>query len=30
VLPLPGFVKRRAEARLLSTALRSLRDHLEA
>jgi uncharacterized membrane protein len=29
VLPLPGFVKRRAEARLLSTALRSLRDHLE-
>jgi uncharacterized membrane protein len=30
VLPLPGFVKRRAEARLLTTALRSLRDHLEA
>lgn len=29
VLPLPGFVKRRAEARLLSTALRSLRSHLE-
>lgn len=29
ILPLPGFVKRRAEARLLSTALRSLRDHLE-
>ncbi len=30
ILPLPGFVKRRAEGRLLSTALRSLRDHLEA
>lgn len=29
ILPLPGFVKRRAEGRLLSTALRSLRDHLE-
>lgn len=29
ILPLPGFVKRRAESRLLSTALRSLRDHLE-
>jgi carbon monoxide dehydrogenase subunit G len=29
VLPLPGFVKRRAQSRLLSTALRSLRDHLE-
>lgn len=29
VVPLPGFVKRRAEGRLLSTALRALRDHLE-
>ena len=29
ILPLPGFVKRRAESRLLTTALRSLRDHLE-
>lgn len=29
ILPLPGFVKRRAEGRLLSTALRSLQDHLE-
>jgi ribosome-associated toxin RatA of RatAB toxin-antitoxin module len=28
-VPLPGFVKRRAEARIVSTALRSLRDHLE-
>jgi len=29
ILPLPGFVKRRAESRLLTTAQRSLRDHLE-
>ena len=28
VIPLPGFVKRRAEARIVSTALRELRDHL--
>ena len=28
--PLPGFVKRRAEARIVSTALRSLRAHLES
>lgn len=30
VVPLPGFVKRRAEARIVSTALRDLRDHLTA
>lgn len=30
VIPLPGFVKRRAEARIVSTALRDLRDHLTA
>ncbi len=29
VVPLPGFVKRRAEARIVTTALRSLRAHLE-
>jgi ribosome-associated toxin RatA of RatAB toxin-antitoxin module len=29
VLPLPGFVKRRAEGRIVGTALRSLRRHLE-
>lgn len=29
MVPLPGFVKRRAEARIVSTALRSLRTHLE-
>ena len=29
VIPLPGFVKRRAEARLMHTALRGLRDYLE-
>lgn len=29
VMPLPAFVKRRAEARIVATALRSLRDHLE-
>jgi ribosome-associated toxin RatA of RatAB toxin-antitoxin module len=27
--PLPGFVKRRAEGRIVSAALRHLRDHLE-
>ncbi|HET6949643.1 MAG TPA: SRPBCC family protein [Acidimicrobiales bacterium] len=29
VVPLPGFVKRRAEARIVATALRDLRVHLE-
>lgn len=29
VLPLPGFVKRRAEGRIIHTALRELRDYLE-
>ena len=29
LVPLPGFVKRRAEARIISTALRSLQNHLE-
>ena len=29
LVPLPGFVKRRAEGRIVSTALRSLRSHLE-
>lgn len=29
MVPLPAFVKRRAEARIVSTALRSLRTHLE-
>lgn len=28
-VPLPGFVKRRAESRIISTALQSLRAHLE-
>jgi ribosome-associated toxin RatA of RatAB toxin-antitoxin module len=28
VVPLPGFVKRRAEARIINTALRELRAHL--
>lgn len=28
VVPLPAFVKRRAEAKIVSTALRDLRDHL--
>lgn len=28
VVPLPGFVKRRAEARIVGTALRELRAHL--
>jgi uncharacterized membrane protein len=27
-IPLPGFVKRRAEARIISTALRELRAHV--
>lgn len=27
-IPLPGFVKRRAEARIVGTALRELRDHV--
>lgn len=27
-VPLPGFVKRRAEARIIGTALRELRDHV--
>jgi uncharacterized membrane protein len=29
LVPLPGFVRRRAEARLLATALRHLRSYLE-
>ena len=29
LVPLPGFVKRWADARIVSTALRSLRTHLE-
>ncbi len=29
VIPLPGFVKSRAEGRIMHTALRDLRDHLE-
>jgi hypothetical protein len=29
VIPLPGFVKKRAEGRIMHTALRELRDHLE-
>ena len=29
-IPLPGFVKRRAEARIISTALRELREHVTA
>lgn len=29
-IPLPGFVKRRAEARIISTALRELRAHVTA
>jgi hypothetical protein len=29
VVPLPGFVKRRAEARIINTALRQLKDRLE-
>lgn len=30
VVPLPGFVKRRAESRIIGTALRELRDHVTA
>jgi hypothetical protein len=30
VVPLPGFVKRRAEARIINTALRQLRQRLES
>jgi hypothetical protein len=30
VVPLPGFVKRRAEAKIMHTALRELRAHVEA
>ncbi|MFP3902006.1 MAG: SRPBCC family protein [Acidimicrobiia bacterium] len=29
MVPLPGFVKRRAEGRIVNTALRQLRSHLE-
>jgi uncharacterized membrane protein len=29
VVPLPGFVKRRAEAKIINAALRELRTHLE-
>ena len=29
IVPLPGFVKRRAEGRIIHTALRELRDYLE-
>src|SRR3546814_15729042 len=30
VVPLPGFVKRRAESKIIHTALRELRDHVES
>jgi hypothetical protein len=30
VIPLPGFVKRRAEQKIIHTALRELRAHVEA
>jgi uncharacterized membrane protein len=30
IVPLPGFVKRRAETKIIHTALRELRDHVEA
>ena len=30
VVPLPGFVKRRAEARIMHTALRELKAHVES
>jgi uncharacterized protein YndB with AHSA1/START domain len=30
VVPLPGFVKRRAESRIMHTALRELKQHVEA
>ena len=29
-MPLPGFVKRRAEAMIIHTALRELKQHVEA
>ena len=29
-MPLPGFIKQRAAARIVSTALRQLRTHAEA
>ncbi len=29
IVPLPSFVKRRAEAKIIHTALRDLRDHVE-
>ena len=29
IVPLPGFVKRRAESKIIHTALRELRDHVE-
>ncbi len=29
IVPLPGFVKRRAEQKIIHTALRELRDHVE-
>lgn len=29
IVPLPGFVKRRAEARIMNTALRELKAHVE-
>ena len=30
IIPLPGFVKRRAESKIIHTALRELRAHVEA
>jgi hypothetical protein len=30
VVPLPGFVKRRAESKIIHNALRELRAHVEA
>ncbi len=30
IVPLPGFVKRRAEQKIIHTALRELRAHVEA
>ena len=30
IVPLPAFVKRRAESKIIHTALRELRDHVEA
>ena len=29
-VPIPGFVKRRAEGRIMGTALRNLRDRVES